>query len=120
MHTGQNIPVNATPAQKRLYLAKAAIAVRGMAEDQPFSVKAARKQAERLMKNKYFQAATKDPEKVSRILESGKIIDIFGEMSTARRELLVRKKPVADVSVPSYQGRQNPDKQPTEPRSLGI
>lgn len=120
MHTGQNIPVNATPAQKRLYLAKAAIAVRGMADDQPFSVKAARKQAERLMKNKYFQAATKDPEKVSRILESGKITDIFEEMSTARRELLGRKKPAADVSVPSYQGRQNPDKQPTEPGSLGI
>ena len=91
-----------------------------MADDQPFSVKAARKQAERLMKNKYFLAATQDPEKVSRILESGKITEIFGEMSTARREMLGLKKPLADVSVPSYQGLENSNKQPLEKGSMSF
>lgn len=120
MHSKQNVPANASLAEKRLYLAKAAVAVRGMADDESFSVKAARKQAEKLMKNKYFLAATQDPEKVSRILESGKITEIFGEMSTARREMLGLKKPLADVSVPSYQGLENSNKQPLEKGSMSF
>ena len=120
MHTGENVPANASPAEKRLYLAKAAVAIRGMADDQKFSVKTARKQAEKLMKNKYFLAATKDPAKVSRMLEEGNVTKIFGDMADARRELLGLEKPTADVSILSKQGRENSLKQPVEQGSVSI
>ena len=105
MHTQENVPANASAKEKRLLLAKAAVALRGMADDQTFSVKTARKQAEKLMKNKYFLAATKDPKRVDEILRTGRVTAIFEDMADVRKHVVARKNPTADVSIPTYQGQ---------------
>ena len=92
MHTGENVPANANREEKRLNLAKAMVAIRGMVDDKPFTVKAARKAAAALMKNPYFQAITRDPEKVSQVLASGKVVDMFEEMANARKQALQAKQ----------------------------
>ena len=91
MHTKENVPQNADAEAKRLCLAKAMISIRGMADDKPFSVKAARKAAAALVKNPYFRAITKDPEKVNAALGSGKISGLFDEMANARKRALQAK-----------------------------
>ena len=88
MHTKENVPQNATHEQTRLYLAKAMVAVRGMSDDKPFNLKAARKAAAMLVKNKYFKEITKDPQKLSEVLASGKVTHLFGKMADARRKAL--------------------------------
>ncbi len=92
MHTGENVPANAGREEKRLNLAKAMVAIRGMADDKPFSVKAARKAAAALVKNPYFRAITRDPEKVTQVLASGKVVDLFEEMANARKQALQAKQ----------------------------
>ena len=92
MHTQQNVPVNASDKEKRMYLAKAMVAVRGMAGDKPFSVKAARKAAEVLAKNPHFRAITKDPQRVNEALASGEVSGLFDEMLEARKRALQAKQ----------------------------
>ena len=88
MHTGENVPQNASLEEKRLYLAKAMVAVRGMSDDKPFSLKAARKAAAVLVKNKYFREITRDPQKLSEVLAADKVTSMFGKMTDARRKAM--------------------------------
>ncbi len=92
MHTAENVPENASAEEKRLNLAKAMIAIRGMVDDKPFSVKAARKAAALLVKNPHFRTVTQDPEKVDKVLKSGRVVDLFEEMAVARRKALYEKQ----------------------------
>ena len=120
MHTKENVPAGASPEEKRKMLAKAVIGVLGMTEDETFSVKAARKAADKLMKNKYFLAVTKDPEKVSKLLETGKVTQVFDDMAAARRSVLFKKNPDAEISRPVYQGQEGPTKKPKEKPIMSI
>ena len=88
MHTGENVPQNASHEEKQLYLAKAMVAVRGMSDDKPFNLKSARKAAAALVKNKYFKAITRDPQKLSEVLASGKVTSLFQKMYDARRKAM--------------------------------
>lgn len=68
MPTGRNVPANATPEQKRLYLAKVLVAYRAMADDKKIDLSAARKSAKKLMENPHLKAATRDLKAVDRVL----------------------------------------------------
>lgn len=112
MHTGENVPANAGADAKRLYLAKAMVAVRGMADGKPFDLKNARKAAAALVKNPYFKAMTRDPAKVSEVLASGKVVGMFDEMANARRRALLAKQKPAEPSLERQPGLEAQGKKP--------
>lgn len=117
MHTKEYVPQNASAEAKRLCLAKAMISIRGMADDKPFSVKTARNAAAALAKNPYFRAITRDPAKVDRALESGKIAGLFDEMADARKQALQAKlKPEERIRQEEIRLRES---SPESTQSLG-